>query len=156
MSLKLQSGFDFDYENLYGEGKVTEAELKSIEADLKKAHEAMKVMRETGFIKAHLSKDGNPEKVLFSQLPYIKEGNLNSPASMAHLKELTDRVQNKVDAVVSLGIGGSYLGNKVIFDVHCGEFWNAKSKEERNGFPKIYFSGNNIDRAEPLCYNKNG
>ena len=145
MSLKLQSGFDFDYENLYGEGKVTEAELKSIEADLKKAHEAMKVMRETGFIKAHLSKDGNPEKVLFSQLPYIKEGNLNSPASMAHLKELTDRVQNKVDAVVSLGIGGSYLGNKVIFDVHCGEFWNAKSKEERNGFPKIYFSGNNID-----------
>ncbi len=145
MSLKLQSGFDFDYENLYGEGKVTEAELKSIEADLKKAHEAMKVMRETGFIKAHLSKDGNPEKVLFSQLPYIKEGNLNSPASMAHLKELTDRVQNKVDAVVSLGIGGSYLGNKVIFDIHCGEFWNAKSKEARNGFPKIYFSGNNID-----------
>ena len=49
MSLKLKSGFTFDYDNLYGEGKVTEADLKSYEEDLKKAHEAMKVMRETGF-----------------------------------------------------------------------------------------------------------
>lgn len=62
MSLKLKSGFTFDYDNLYGEGKVTEADLKSYEEDLKKAHEAMKVMRETGFIRAHLSKDGEPEK----------------------------------------------------------------------------------------------
>ena len=30
MSLKLASGFEFDYENLYGEGKVTEADLKAV------------------------------------------------------------------------------------------------------------------------------
>jgi len=145
MSLTLKSGFSFDYDNLYGEGKVTEADLKSYAEDLKKAHEAMKVMREKGFIKAHLSKDGEPEKVLFSQLPYIEEGHLNSPKSLAHLKEVTDHVKDNVDAVVSLGIGGSFLGNKVLFDVHCGAFWNAMSDEERKGFPKIYFSGNNID-----------
>ena len=145
MSLKLKSGFEFDYDNLYGEGKVTEADLKSYEADLKKAHEAMKVMREKGFIRAHLSKDGEPEKVLFSQLPYVEEGHLNSPSSLKHLQELTDHVKGNVDVVVSLGIGGSYLGDKVIFDVQCGEFWNALSKEERGGFPKVYFSGNNID-----------
>ena len=145
MSLKLASGFTFDYDNLFGEGKVTEADIKEFEGELKKAHEAMKVMRESGIIREHLSKDGTPEKVLFSQLPYIEEGHLNSPSSMAHLQELTDSVRNRVDAVVSLGIGGSYLGDKVLFDVHCGEFWNAKSLEERDGFPKIYFSGNNID-----------
>ena len=145
MSLKLASGFEFDYENLYGEGKVTEADLKSYEEDLKKAHEAMKVMREKGFIRAHLSKDGEPEKVLFSQLPYVKEGNLNSPSSLKKLGELTSHVKDNVDVVVSLGIGGSYLGNKVIFDVHCGEFWNELPKEERKGFPKVIFSGQNID-----------
>lgn len=145
MSLKLKSGFEFDYDNLYGEGKVTEADLKSYEEDLKKAHEALKVMRKTGFIRAHLSKDGEPEKVLFSQLPYVEEGHLNSPESMKHLEELTDHVKNNVDVVVSLGIGGSYLGNQVIFDVQCGKFWNSMTKEERNGFPKVYFSGNNID-----------
>ena len=145
MSLKLKSGFTFDYDNLYGEGKVTEADLKSYEEDLKKAHEAMKVMRETGFIRAHLSKDGEPEKVLFSQLPYVEEGHLNSPSSLKHLQELTDHVKDNVDVVVSLGIGGSYLGDKVIFDVQCGAYWNELTKEERNGFPKVYFSGNNID-----------
>ena len=145
MSLKLQSGFTFDYDNLFGEGKVTAADLKACEPELKKAHEAMKTMRKTGVIRGHLSKDGTPELVLFSQLPYVEDGHLNSPKSMAHLQELTDSVKDRVDAVVSLGIGGSYLGDKVLFDVHCGEFWNAKSSAERGGFPKIYFSGNNID-----------
>ena len=145
MSLTLKSGFSFDYDNLFGEGKVTADDLKSYEEDLKKAHEAMKVMREKGFIREHLSKDGAPEKVLFSQLPYVEEGHLNSPKSLAHLKELTDHVKDNVDAVVSLGIGGSYLGNKVLFDVHCGDFWNSMSDEERGGFPRIYFSGQNID-----------
>ena len=79
MRLTLKSGFEFDYDNLYGEGKVTDADLKSYEADLKRAHEAMKVMREKGFIRAHLSKDGEPEKVLFSQLPYVEEGHMISP-----------------------------------------------------------------------------
>ena len=44
-----------------------------------------------------------------------------------------------------MGIGGSYLGDKVLFDVQCGAYWNELPKEERNGFPKVYFSGNNID-----------
>lgn len=145
MSLTLKSGFVFDYDNLFGDGKVTQADLDSYAEDLKKAHAAMKVMRESGFIKAHLSKDGAPEKVLFSQLPYVEEGHLNSPSSLAHLQKLTDHVKNNVDAVLSLGIGGSYLGNKVLFDVHCGEFWNYKSQEERDGFPRVYFSGQNID-----------
>ena len=145
MALTLKSGFSFDYDNLFGEGKVTQADLDSYADDLKKAHEAMKVMREKGFIKAHLSKDGAPEKVLFSQLPYVEDGNLNSPQSLAKLRKLTEHVRNNVDAVVSLGIGGSFLGNKVLFDVFCGEFWNAWSREERKGLPRIYFSGQNID-----------
>ena len=145
MSLKLKAGLTFDYDKHYGEGKVTEADLKSYEEDLNKAHEAMKVMRETGFIRAHLSKDGEPEKVLFSQTPYVEEGHINSPSSLKRLQKLTDHVKGNVDVVVSMGIGGSYLGNKVLFDVQCGAYWNELTKEERNGFPKVYFSGNNID-----------
>lgn len=142
---ELKSGFSFDYGNLFGEGKVTAAELKEMDVALNKAHAAMKVMRETGVVRGHLSKDGTPEKVLFSQLPYIEEGHLNSPASIKRLKDFSASVQNRVDAVVSFGIGGSFLGNKVLFDVHCGEFWNSMTKQERSGYPKMYFSGNNID-----------
>ena len=149
MALKLLSGFSFDYDNLFGEGKVTQADLDSYGDQLRKAHEAMKVMRKDGFIKAHLSKDGNPEKVYFSKLPYITDENgklnLNSPASIKRLHDFTERIRNNVDAVVSLGIGGSFLGNKVLFDVFCGEFWNTLTKEQRKGLPKVYFSGQNID-----------
>ena len=145
MSLTLKSGFSFDYDNLVGEGKVTKADVEALSDKIKAATEAIKVMRKDGIIRGHLSKDGTPEKVYFSQLPYVEEGHLNNPASMAHLQELTDSVRNRVDAVVSLGIGGSYLGDKVIFDVQCGEFWNSMSTEERDGLPQIYFSGQNID-----------
>ena len=149
MALTLKSGFSFDYDNLFGEGKVTAADIDECKDALKKAHEAMKVMRETGFIKAHLSKDGAPEKVYFSKLPYITEENgklnLNSPASIKRLHDFTEKIRNNVDAVVSLGIGGSFLGNKVLFDVFCGEFWNTWTTEQRKGLPKVYFSGQNID-----------
>lgn len=145
MSLKLESGFEFDYDNIFGDNGVTKNDVEELMPEIKKAHEAMDVMRKTGVIRAHLSKDGTPEKVLFSQLPYIEEGNLNSPESIARLKKFGESARNRVDAVVSLGIGGSFLGNKVLFDVQCGSYWNLKTKEERNGYPKVFFSGNNID-----------
>lgn len=33
----------------------------------------------------------------------------------------------------------------MLFDVQCGEFWNLKSTADRDGYPKLYFSGNNLD-----------
>lgn len=143
--LILGSGFTFDYTNLYGEDKVTAKDVESIQDRIRLAHQAVEHMRATGEIRGHLSKDGTPEKVLFSQLPYVIDGNLNSPSSIKRLKEFGQSLRNNVDTVLSFGIGGSYLGNKVFFDVHCGEFWNAKSVEERDGYPKLYFNGNNID-----------
>lgn len=146
----LPSGFSFDYSNLYGQGLITQQDVAAIAARTETAHKAIEHMRATGEIRGHLSKDGTPEKVLFSQLPYVEEGNINSPASIARLKQFGQSLRYKVDAVLSFGIGGSYLGNKVLFDVHCGEFWNGKSGEERQGYPKLYFSGNNIDPRRTL------
>lgn len=143
--LTLSSGFSFDYNNLYGQGLVTPEDIENIADRLKAAHMAVDQMRATGEVRGHLSKDGVPEKVLFSQLPYVESGNLNTPSSIGRLKEFGQSIKNRVDAVISFGIGGSYLGNKVLFDVHCGEFWNSKSMEQRQGYPKLFFSGNNID-----------
>lgn len=156
--ITLPSGFKFDYTNLYGEGKVTDLDLKELMPRLYKAHAAVTHMRAVGEVQGHLSKDGSPEKVLFSQLPYIQQENLNSPASIDRLKQFGRSLRNRAQAVVSLGIGGSFLGNRVMFDVHCGEFWNMKTSEERQGYPELYFSGNNIDArhtAELIGYLKN-
>ncbi|MGN0940696.1 MAG: glucose-6-phosphate isomerase [Selenomonadaceae bacterium] len=145
MALKLDSGFTFDYDNLFGDGKVTADDLRELAPRLKAAHEAVCHMRETGKVRGHLSKDGTHEKVLFTELPYVEEGNINSPESIEDLKAFGAEMKKDVDVVISLGIGGSYLGNKVLFDVQCGDFWNEMTDDERHGYPRIYFSGNNID-----------
>lgn len=141
----LPSGFVFDYRNMVGEGKITASDIDALQDKIKAAQEAIKVMRATGVIRGHLSKDGEPELVLFSQLPYIADGNLNSPASIKRLADFGEALKESTDAVISFGIGGSYLGNRVLYDVQCGAYWNSMTKEERNGYPKLYFSGNNLD-----------
>jgi len=143
--LRLDSGFAFDFSNLYGPGRVAQADMASIADRLNAAHSAVERMRATGVVEGHLSKDGAPELVLFTQLPYVQEGNLNTPSSVRRLLSFGEGLRHHTDAVVSFGIGGSFLGNKVLFDVQCGEFWNSKDTQARNGWPKCYFSGNNID-----------
>lgn len=143
--LTLPSGFVFDYANLYGEGKVAAADIAGLGSRIAAAHGAIQRMRVSGEVRGHLSKDGAPEKVLFSQLPYVAAGNLNSPDSVARLKEFGASLRHRVHAVIHFGIGGSYLGNRVLFDAYCGEFWNSRSPAERGGYPELYFSGNNID-----------
>ncbi len=141
----LDSGFEFDFSKLLGEGLVEEKEIESISEKIKQAHEAIEVMRKDCFIKGHLSKDGEPEKVCFAKLPYITNNGINTPQRIKALKDWGESLRYNFDAVISLGIGGSFLGNKVIFDIMGGEFWNYKTPEERDGRPEYYFSGNNLD-----------
>lgn len=82
-------------------------------------------MRSSGTAYNHLSKDGTPEPVYFTRLPEIKNGNPNTPVSLQKLKDFGDYLRTNVDAVVFLGVGGSYLGNKVLFDIGAGPSWNS-------------------------------
>ena len=85
------------------------------------------------------------DKVLFPHLPYLLEENvLISEEEKEALLSLKEEAQS-YDAVVSIGIGGSYLGNQVLFDLFCGPYWNQLTKDERNGYPQFYFAGQNVD-----------
>ena len=150
--LTLPSGLAFDYTYLTGERAVSTEALLALTPRLVKAHEAVCAMRKTGVVQGHLSKDGLPEPVKFTQLPYVKAGHLNAPDTLEKLRLFGKSLKGRVDAVVSFGIGGSYLGNKVLFDVGRGEFWNGLSAAERDGWPRYYFGGQNLDplRAESL------
>ncbi|MDO4179623.1 MAG: glucose-6-phosphate isomerase [Phascolarctobacterium sp.] len=144
---ELPSGFIFDFTNMFGanrlEASEVETALKGIGAS---ASEGVKKIAETGFSKAHLSKDGAPEHVFFPRMPYVQEGNPNTPESIAKLKEFS-AFSRKMDAVIFLGVGGSYLGNKVLADALGGFFWNSDDAR-RNGQPRIYFCGNNVDSVD--------
>ena len=145
--LVLNSGFTFDYTNMFGTVRLQEADLTALEDDMKKAAAAVDEMRRSGTAYKHLSKDGTPEPVYFTRLADVENGNPNTPVSLQKLKEFGDYLRTNVDAVVFLGIGGSYLGNKVLFDI-AGPSWNSLGEKRRSGYPRIYFSGNNLDAGQ--------
>lgn len=83
--------------------------------------------------------------VLFPHLPYLlKENVLISEEEKKDLLSLGEKAKS-YDVVISIGIGGSYLGNQVLFDLFCGPYWNQLTKEERHGYPQVYFAGQNVD-----------
>ena len=144
-SIGMKGGFQFRYQNLIGEGRVTVKALKDLQPAMEQAVAAVRKIRGEGFSKAHLSKDGTPEHVYFPRQAYLEQGNPNDEESIERLEKLGAAWKDSVDAAVFIGIGGSYLGDKVIFDLATKPYWNQLPKKERNGYPQIYFAGNNVD-----------
>jgi glucose-6-phosphate isomerase len=56
-----------------------------------------------------------------------------------------DRLAKQFDRVVVLGIGGSYMGTRALFEACCHPYHNQLSRKRRGGRPCIYFEGNNVD-----------
>ena len=117
---------------------VTEKDLKKYGSQIKYAVQRIEILRNTG-------KGPDGSLVLFPHLPYLLEEDvLISEEEKRGLLSLKEQAKS-YDAVVSIGIGGSYLGNQVLFDLFCGPYWNQLTKDERNGYPQFYFAGQNVD-----------
>ncbi len=66
-------------------------------------------------------------------------------SELGKILRLAQRLRDTVDRVVILGIGGSYLAPKAIFDALCHTYHNEMPAKLRMGKPRIYFEGNNAD-----------
>ena len=118
--MTLPSGLVLDFTNMFGTDRLQDEEVAlSLETIGAAAAAAVDSLRATGRSKAHLSKDGTPEHVYFPRMPYIAAGNPKDEASIKKLKEYGEYLK-QMDVVVFLGVGGSFLGNKVLFDAYGG------------------------------------
>lgn len=107
---------------------VTKEDLVTYSPCIQQAAMDVAELRRTG-------KGPDGSSVLFPHLPYLlKENVLISEEEKKDLLSLGEKAKS-YDAVISIGIGGSYLGNQVLFDLFCGPYWNQLTKEERNGYP---------------------
>ncbi|MGD9126866.1 MAG: glucose-6-phosphate isomerase, partial [Planctomycetia bacterium] len=80
-----------------------------------------------------------PERLLHD---YRERGN---SSQVGRILATADRLANRVDKVVVLGIGGSYMGARAVFEACCHPYHNELDREARKGRPRIYFGGNNVD-----------
>ena len=128
-----------DFKHLLGNPwSVTEKALATYGPCIKQAARDVSELRHTG-------KGPDGSSVLFQHLPYLLEEDvLISEEERKALLSLREEAKS-YDAVISIGIGGSYLGNQVLFDLFCGPYWNQLKKEERHGYPQVYFAGQNVD-----------
>ena len=75
-----------------------------------------------------------PERLLDEERPLLDQ-----------IMAAGDRLAKEVDRVVVLGIGGSYMGARALFEACCHPYHNEISRQRRGGRPRIYFEGNNVD-----------
>ncbi|MCE9532604.1 MAG: glucose-6-phosphate isomerase, partial [Planctomycetes bacterium] len=66
-------------------------------------------------------------------------------SELGRVMTLSQKLRDQVDRVVVLGIGGSYLGAKALFDSLCHSHHNEMPPRMRMGRPRIYFEGNSVD-----------
>lgn len=74
----------------------------------------------------------------WTRLPY------QEPSFISSVQRMGDEIAKKYDNVLSLGIGGSYLGLKAAQDALAAPYYNEfiSSRKER---PRVFFEGNNLD-----------
>ncbi len=61
----------------------------------------------------------------------------------SRIQKAAAQIRSDSDALVVIGIGGSYLGARAAIEMLTHSFYNTLSKEQRKS-PQIFFAGNNI------------
>lgn len=71
--------------------------------------------------------------------------NRGANSQIGRILATADRIAERVDKVLVLGIGGSYMGARALFESCCHPYHNELDRGSRKNRPRIYFGGNNVD-----------
>lgn len=64
---------------------------------------------------------------------------------LGRIEAKAEELREQSDRFVVLGIGGSYMGMRALFEALCHPWHNELSRKDRQGIPRLYFEGNNVD-----------
>ncbi len=133
-TLRIDSlGITYQFGLCLGVGGVEQSDLDGLSAAAEAASVAFQAIVRSG------EAPGMSEDVLWAQL--------DGGDSLSAAREWAKGAR-AADVVVSIGIGGSYLGNRVLRDALLGTHFNALPREARNGAPELHFSGFHLDPRE--------
>ncbi len=126
----------FDFNNMFSfnigkEHGVTESELSQLSRCIQKSHRHLRSLLDNPVNRVKLSLE-------WAVLPF------QDKRVVKKIQELGDKVSHKYENVISLGIGGSYLGLKAAQEALCPPYYNEFSVLRRRR-ARIFFEGNNVD-----------
>jgi len=121
----------FDYSKALG--FINEHEIEYMEGMVKNAHDM--IHKKTGA--------GN------DFLGWVDLPNHYDKDEFERIKAAAEKIKSDSDALIVIGIGGSYLGARAAIDMLGHSFYNMLPKDKRKT-PEIYFAGNSISSTY-LC-----
>ena len=74
-------------------------------------------------------------------LGWVKLPSSISDSDLKEIKATADQLAQKTDVIVVIGIGGSYLGTRAVYEALSHTFLHLRSKRQ---YPVILFAGQNI------------
>ncbi|MBN2060307.1 MAG: glucose-6-phosphate isomerase [Deltaproteobacteria bacterium] len=99
-------------------------------------------------LNAHRALLNNEGDVMDGNTPMTGWQDLPIEIADTHIDEIKSAARNlseDIDAFVSIGIGGSYLGIEATFRALTHNYFNQLCREKRGNAPEIYFLGHNMD-----------
>jgi glucose-6-phosphate isomerase len=140
----------FDYRGaLNPQFGITEAQIKTLTPRLLAARdEVLKVDLDLFALPQSIPEAKQPLDAGFVELPerILEAYQANrSQSELGRILGCAARLKDRVDKVVVLGIGGSYMGARAMMESCCQPYFNEYSRAERGGRPRMYFEGNNVD-----------
>lgn len=126
----------FDFNNMFAssvgrEHGVDEQELDALSYSIKEAHAHLSAVLSDSASRIGLGLE-------WTRLPF------QDAKTIRQVQKFGDEIASRYENVISLGIGGSYLGLKAAQDALCPPYYNDFAGA-RNKRPRIYFEGNNLD-----------
>lgn len=126
-SMKITMDFNNMMSEVIGDEQgISKASIDQLSDRLKEAAQAMKDKRKAG-------------KMDFRDLPY------NQKDIVKDLIDTANKIKDRFDAFVVLGIGGSALGPIAVQQALNHMHYNELSKEDRSGYPRLYV----VDNVDP-------
>jgi glucose-6-phosphate isomerase len=123
---------------------VSAGRLREIQPRLMQMRSLVATERELRLVPLELQ----PLDAGFIDLPqkYLDDYRRKGEAStLGRILRLAGHVRDEVDRFIVLGIGGSSLGARALFEALRSTYHNDLPSKDRAGIPRIYFEGNNAD-----------
>lgn len=140
----------FSYDGaLIPENGITEEQIAGLAPQLEAARsEVCQIDLQLFASGGEVSPDKQPLDSGFHEMPerILDEYQSNRAESeLGRILATATKLRERVDKVIVLGIGGSYMGARALMETCCQPYFNELTRAERGGRPRMYFEGNNVD-----------
>ncbi len=136
------------YDGSVARSSVTQQRITEVEEKLLQARdvvfEDVELFNSNGIV----PEDKQPLDAGFIEFPsrLLKDIEAKTDGGLVgQIERVAAELRDNIDRLVVLGIGGSYMGMRALFEALCSPVHNELSRSQRGGVPRLYFEGNNVD-----------